>query len=97
MDKIGTAFEADYVATGLGKHMAIPIIRERWVPTLTEGQARTMLEECMRVLFYRDCRTINRVSPMDVLARRHCPRVVGAMVISSCRRLVCRRRSRSRV
>ena len=62
VDQIGTAFEADFTATGFGKHMAVPQMREHWKPDMTEGEARNLLEECMRVLFYRDCRTINRVS-----------------------------------
>ena len=62
VDQIGTAFEADFTATGFGKHMAVPQMREHWRADMTEGEARELLEGCMRVLFYRDCRTINRVS-----------------------------------
>ena len=29
---------------------------EQWRPDLTEGEARALLEDCLRVLFYRDCR-----------------------------------------
>jgi 20S proteasome subunit beta 7 len=62
VDQIGTAYTSDFAATGLGKHMAVPIMRERWRADMSEGEARGLLEDCMRVLFYRDCKTINRVS-----------------------------------
>lgn len=33
-----------------------------WMPTrLLVGQRRALLEDCMRVLFYRDCRALNRI------------------------------------
>lgn len=28
---------------------------------MTEGEARALLEDCLRVLFYRDCRALNRI------------------------------------
>lgn len=61
-DKIGTAYEADYVATGIGLHLAMPLLRKEWKPNMTEAQARELLSNCMRVLFYRDCRTINKIT-----------------------------------
>ncbi|KAA0168873.1 hypothetical protein FNF31_00034 [Cafeteria roenbergensis] len=68
VDQIGTAFEADFTATGFGKHMAVPQMREHWRADMTEGEARELLEGCMRVLFYRDCRTINRMQIAKVTA-----------------------------
>jgi len=61
-DKIGTSYEADFVATGLGLHMAIPVLRSGWKPDMSEDEARDLIEDCLRILFYRDCRTINRIS-----------------------------------
>ncbi len=61
VDSIGTAFTEDFVATGFGGHLAIPIMREEWRPDMSEDDARALLEKCMRVLYYRDCRTINKV------------------------------------
>jgi 20S proteasome subunit beta 7 len=63
-DLMGTQFEDDIVATGFGSHMAIPLMREavqRWGPAITEEQARSCLEDCMRVLSYRDCRSLNKL------------------------------------
>ncbi len=61
-DMIGTSFEDNFVATGLGLHMAIPILRRRWTEDMSEVDALKLLEDCMRVLSYRDCRTINRIT-----------------------------------
>eukprot|EP00815_Leptocylindrus_aporus_P004973 CAMPEP_0116055918 /NCGR_PEP_ID=MMETSP0322-20121206/3701_1 /TAXON_ID=163516 /ORGANISM="Leptocylindrus danicus var. apora, Strain B651" /LENGTH=235 /DNA_ID=CAMNT_0003539629 /DNA_START=172 /DNA_END=879 /DNA_ORIENTATION=+ len=61
VDKIGTAYEDDFVATGFGAYLAMPILREKWRADLEEGEARAILEDCLRVLFYRDCRASNRV------------------------------------
>lgn len=61
VDMIGTAFEDDVLATGFGSYLALPIMRKRWHANMTEGEARALLEDCLRVLFYRDCRALNRI------------------------------------
>ena len=60
-DLIGTEFTDDFLCTGFGKHLAMPIIREHWKPDMAEAEARDLVERCMRTLYYRDCRTINRI------------------------------------
>jgi len=61
VDLIGTSFEENFVATGYGGYLALPLIRERWHEAMDEGEARALLEDCMRVLYYRDCRASNRI------------------------------------
>lgn len=61
VDKIGTAYEDDVLATGFGGHIALPLMREKYRPDMEEGEARALLEDCLRILFYRDCRALNRV------------------------------------
>merc|ERR1712216_626135 len=61
VDLIGTAYEENFIATGFGAYLAIPLIREKWNADLEEGEARALLEDCLRVMFYRDCRAYNRV------------------------------------
>jgi len=60
-DLVGSAFQDDYVATGMGGHIALPILRKSYREDISYDEARAVIEECMKVLFYRDCRTINRV------------------------------------
>jgi len=55
-DLYGTMYEDNFVATGLGAHMALPLMRKGWKEDLTEAEATTLLVDCMRVLFYRDTR-----------------------------------------
>jgi 20S proteasome alpha/beta subunit len=71
VDLYGTTFTDDYVATGFGTHLALPIIRSRWRADLSEGEARGLLEDCMRVLWYRDARALNKIQLAKV--RPHPP------------------------
>jgi 20S proteasome subunit beta 7 len=61
VDKIGTTYEDNFIATGFGSYLALPIMREKYRADLEEGEARCILEDCLRVLFYRDCRALNRI------------------------------------
>lgn len=38
---------------------------------MTEGEARALLEDCLRVLFYRDCRALNRIQIAKVSKVSH--------------------------
>lgn len=61
VDLIGTAYEENFIATGFGAYLAIPLIRERWSADMDEGEARALLEDCLRVMYYRDCRAMSRI------------------------------------
>lgn len=66
-DLLGTQFQADSIATGYGAHLAQPLLRDavemaqaRKVP-LTEQEAFQVIEKCMKVLYYRDARSLDKV------------------------------------
>ena len=40
--------------------MALPLLRSGWKPSMSEEEATTLLKDCMRVLFYRDCRASSK-------------------------------------
>eukprot|EP00180_Rhodochaete_pulchella_P000753 Plantae.Rhodophyta-Rhodochaete_pulchella.ctg15849.p2 GENE.Plantae.Rhodophyta-Rhodochaete_pulchella.ctg15849~~Plantae.Rhodophyta-Rhodochaete_pulchella.ctg15849.p2 ORF type:complete len:228 (-),score=43.02 Plantae.Rhodophyta-Rhodochaete_pulchella.ctg15849:100-717(-) len=61
IDPIATSYEDDFIVTGFGHHLALPIIRERWTEDMSEAEARTLVEDALRVCYYRDCRTINKI------------------------------------
>ena len=61
VDNIGTSYEDNFVTTGFGSHLALPILRKHWKEGMTRDEARALLTDCLRVLYYRDCRTMNRI------------------------------------
>lgn len=61
VDLIGTSYEEDFVATGFGAHLALPLIREKWSADMEEGEARALIEDCLKVCFYRDCKAFYRI------------------------------------
>ena len=64
VDLLGTTYQASTLATGYGAYIALPLLRqavEGREESLTEEEARRILTESMRVLFYRDARSLNKV------------------------------------
>ncbi|KAK3985692.1 nucleophile aminohydrolase [Cladorrhinum sp. PSN332] len=67
VDLRGTTFSAPSLATGFGAALAQPIMRkyadtEEQAAKLTREQAVEVVKECMKVLFYRDARSLDRYS-----------------------------------
>ncbi|EPQ30022.1 uncharacterized protein PFL1_02695 [Pseudozyma flocculosa PF-1] len=63
VDLLGTTYSASTIATGFGLHLAQPLLRkavEGREDTLDEQEARSILENVMKVLYYRDARSLNR-------------------------------------
>jgi len=63
VDLLGTCFKEDIVCTGYGAHIALPLMRKAATdnPNMTLEQARKLIEDCLRVLFYRDARSSRKV------------------------------------
>jgi len=61
IDKLGTTLQENLVATGFGGYLAMPLLREKWKSDMSEGEARALLEDCMKVLFFRDCQASARI------------------------------------
>ncbi|KAK0718724.1 nucleophile aminohydrolase [Apiosordaria backusii] len=67
VDLRGTSFTSPSLATGFGAALAQPIMRkyaatEEDAAKLTREQAVGVIKECMKVLFYRDARSLDRYS-----------------------------------
>lgn len=65
VNMLGVAFKEDCLATGFGAHLCIGLLRgalERFggPAGLTREAALEVLESCLRVLYYRDCRAFNQ-------------------------------------
>ncbi|PHH89813.1 hypothetical protein CDD83_5219 [Cordyceps sp. RAO-2017] len=66
-DLLGSTYAAPSLATGFGAMLAQPIMRrhapdEAAARALDRDQAVAVVRECMRVLFYRDARSLDRYS-----------------------------------
>ncbi|CAG8494338.1 1119_t:CDS:2 [Paraglomus occultum] len=71
VDLLGTTYQSSAISTGLGAYYAQPILRkavEGREGLLTEAEAIELLNSCMRVLFYRDCKVINSIQRAKVTA-----------------------------
>ncbi|EIM80664.1 proteasome endopeptidase complex beta subunit [Stereum hirsutum FP-91666 SS1] len=71
VDLLGTTYSASTIATGYGAYIALPLLRkavEGRENTLTEEEARAIMEESLRVLFYRDARSLNKYQIATVTA-----------------------------
>lgn len=69
VDLLGTTYSASTLATGYGAYIAQPLLRsavETNEDTLTEEAARKIIDDSMRVLFYRDARSINKVCHRNI-------------------------------
>ncbi|ESL08472.1 proteasome beta 7 subunit [Trypanosoma rangeli SC58] len=67
IDDVGTRWTDDCVATGYGAHIALPLLRQALSKPggLTREEAMRVLTDCLRVLFYRECRAINKFQIAD--------------------------------
>ena len=66
-DLLGTVYSAPTLATGFGAHLAQPILRsvvpdEKAAEELSREKAIETVQQCMKVLFYRDARSMNEYS-----------------------------------
>lgn len=64
VDLKGVAYKAATVATGYGAYIAQPLLRkatEGREHLISEQEACSILENCMRVLYYRDARSLNKI------------------------------------
>jgi 20S proteasome subunit beta 7 len=64
---LGTTYSAPSLATGYGAHLAQPVMRlkvpdEESVQKLSEEDAVETIRQCMKVLFYRDARSLDQYS-----------------------------------
>lgn len=70
VDLLGTTYTAPTLATGYGNHLAQPLLRkamdrlgkgdEGW-RDMDEAMAKKTIMDAMKVLFYRDARSLNKV------------------------------------
>lgn len=75
-DLLGTTFTSPSLATGFGAHLAQPLMRkiapdEDAAAKLSKEEAIAAVKESMKVLFYRDARSLVRlIVPIDLVHSR---------------------------
>jgi 20S proteasome subunit beta 7 len=72
-DSIGTKWFDDCAAAGMAAHNALPLMRralEVKNGRLSRAEAMAVIEDACRVIFYRECRAINRFQVADVTAEK---------------------------
>ncbi|KAK9467060.1 nucleophile aminohydrolase [Lipomyces arxii] len=65
VDLLGVTYSAPTLGTGYGAYLAVPLLRklvsdEGDEKNVTKDQARAALDQCMKVLFYRDARSLDK-------------------------------------
>jgi len=71
VDLLGTTYTSPTLATGYGAYIAQPLLRkavEGREGQLSREEAEKVIEDCMRILFYRDARTINKYQIAHITA-----------------------------
>ncbi|KTW30132.1 hypothetical protein T552_00610 [Pneumocystis carinii B80] len=70
VDFLGVTYSAPCIATGYGAYIAIPLLREATdderYTQLSREDARKVIDNCMRVLYCRDSRSVNKFSVATV-------------------------------
>ncbi|KAK7203290.1 B-type subunit of proteasome [Myxozyma melibiosi] len=71
VDLLGVTYSSPSIATGYGAYLAIPLMRkivseEADAKNVSEEQARKVIDECMKVLFYRDARSLDKYTVATV-------------------------------
>merc|ERR1712060_700393 len=61
VDHQGTFFEEDYIATGFGSYLAMPLLRNEWSPDISLEKATALIKQCLTICFYRDCRAYCKI------------------------------------
>lgn len=71
VDKLGTSYKSNVIATGFGQYLALPLFREiteNMDRLPTEEEARGMIKKCMEVLYLRDARSLPKYQMVVIKA-----------------------------
>ena len=61
IDLYGTKIEGNFLLTGLAAHYGQVLMQNAWKPDLSEAEARKVIEDIMRVMFYRDKKAADEI------------------------------------
>jgi 20S proteasome subunit beta 7 len=67
-DLYGTHVEAPYLLTGLSAHYCQVLMQNGCRDDMSEAEAKALIENCMRVMFYRDKKALDNIQISTVTA-----------------------------
>ena len=70
VDLYGTKIEDNFLITGLAAHYCQVLMQNAWRPDLSEEEARKVIEDCMRVMFYRDKKATDEIQICTITKAR---------------------------
>ena len=65
-DLYGLRLEENFILTGLASHYCQVLMQNAWHAEMSEGEARALIENCMRTMFYRDKKAHDKVQIVTV-------------------------------
>lgn len=65
-DLYGLRLEENFILTGLASHYCQVLMQNSWSAEMSEGEARQLIENCMRTMFYRDKKAHDKVQIVTV-------------------------------
>lgn len=73
VDMLGVTYTSPAMATGFGAYLAVPLLRQAVdskdaEKDLSEEEARKLIDKCMKVLFYRDARSMDKYTVATIRA-----------------------------
>ena len=61
IDMYGLKLKENFHLTGLAAHYCQVLLQNAWSPNMTESEAVNVIEQCIRVLFYRDKKATDEI------------------------------------
>ncbi|SOV75480.1 proteasome subunit beta type-4 [Plasmodium sp. gorilla clade G3] len=69
VDMHGTNFCDDYITTGYARYFALTLLRDHYKDNMTEEEARILINECLRILYFRDATSSNFIQIVKVTSK----------------------------
>lgn len=61
VDLYGTKIQGNFLLNGLAAHYCQVLLQNAWRPDISREEAVAVIEDCIRVLFYRDKKASDKV------------------------------------
>uniref|UniRef100_A0A8C9G9G1 Proteasome subunit beta n=1 Tax=Piliocolobus tephrosceles TaxID=591936 RepID=A0A8C9G9G1_9PRIM len=68
-DMHGTKFSEDYITTGYARYFALTLLRNHYKDNMTEDEARYLLNECLKILYFLDTTASNKIQIVKITSK----------------------------